>query len=407
MKRGFLSDYFVGVAMKRLSAVEVDIARSHQREFNGSHQLKSLFGNSEPQEFRARFIWFGEENEGLTSDGSLTWYDARRAHPTRSEYRLYFQPNEASRMARAGDAIFFAKRPDDSVLVIITDPSGTIYSQLVWLFGLADQPSMEFEVRDLETAVPTEIDFAARFILDELGVEMEEPEADLLDGILEKFGPVFPGTADFSAFARKSLTDVFARDAPDEALLAWMEREEILFRRLERHMVSKRIEQGFTGDEGADIEGFLSFSLTVQNRRKSRVGHALENHLQAVFEACEITFARGALTENRSKPDFLFPGAREYHDPEFLTRNLTMLGAKSSCKDRWRQVLSEAARIQIKHLFTLEPGISSAQTDEMRSKDLQLVLPERLHATFRPEQADWLMSLSEFIQLVRTRQTES
>jgi hypothetical protein len=172
-------------------------------------------------------------------------------------------------------------------------------------------------------------------------------------------------------------------------------------------MVSKRIEQGFTGDEGADIEGFLSFSLTVQNRRKSRVGHALENHLQAVFEACEITFARGALTENRSKPDFLFPGAREYHDPEFLTRNLTMLGAKSSCKDRWRQVLSEAARIQIKHLFTLEPGISSAQTDEMRSKDLQLVLPERLHATFRPEQADWLMSLSEFIQLVRTRQTES
>lgn len=45
----------------------------------------------------------------------------------------------------------------------------------------------------------------------------------------------------------------------------------------------------------------------------------------------------------------------------------TMLGVKSTCKDRWRQVLSEAKRIDNKHLATLEPGISENQTAEMQA----------------------------------------
>jgi hypothetical protein len=63
-----------------------------------------------------------------------------------------------------------------------------------------------------------------------------------------------------------------------------------------------------------------------------------------------------------------------------------MLGSKSSCKDRWRQVLSETERIPHKHLLTLEPGISENQTDEMRAKLLQLVLPASLHTTYREAQ---------------------
>lgn len=63
-----------------------------------------------------------------------------------------------------------------------------------------------------------------------------------------------------------------------------------------------------------------------------------------------------------------------------------MLGAKSTLKDRWRQVLSEAERIPEKHLITLEPGISEHQTGEMQAKRLRLVIPDRLHASFRPRQ---------------------
>ena len=84
-----------------------------------------------------------------------------------------------------------------------------------------------------------------------------------------------------------------------------------------------------------------------------------------------------------------------------------MFGAKSTLKDRWRQVLSEAARIPEKHLLTLAPGISENQTDEMRAKNLQLVIPQRLHATFRQAQQDWLMNVAEFVKLVGERQEQA
>jgi len=157
--------------------------------------------------------------------------------------------------------------------------------------------------------------------------------------------------------------------------MAWMEREEILFRTLEKHIIGERLSHGFDGD----VDGFISFSLSVQNRRKSRAGLALENHLEILFQECGIKYSRTPVTENKSKPDFIFPGQAEYHDPAFNKINLTMLGVKSSCKDRWRQVLAEADRIKRKHLLTLEAAISKNQTDEMESKELQLVLPKDIH----------------------------
>lgn len=96
----------------------------------------------------------------------------------------------------------------------------------------------------------------------------------------------------------------------------------------------------------------------------------------------------------------------QYRDPGFPPGRLTMLGAKSTAKDRWRQVLSEADRIADKHLLTLEPGISENQTQEMQARRLQLVVPARLHATYRPAQQAWLIDLAAFLALVRGRQAD-
>jgi hypothetical protein len=105
----------------------------------------------------------------------------------------------------------------------------------------------------------------------------------------------------------------------------------------------------------------------------------------------------------RNRRDFLFPGVATYRDPSFPARRLTMLGAKSTVKERWRQVLSEAVRIEHKHLLTLETGVSTAQTDEMHAKNLQLVVPRGLFGTYRPAQQGWLMDVRQFIALVRSR----
>jgi hypothetical protein len=66
--------------------------------------------------------------------------------------------------------------------------------------------------------------------------------------------------------------------------------------------------------------------------------------------------------------------------------------------------LAEADRVEYKHLLTLETSISTSQTDEMKAKRLQLVLPIALHTSYTPEQQAWLMSLANFTEVVRLRQ---
>ena len=194
------------------------------------------------------------------------------------------------------------------------------------------------------------------------------------------------------------------RDDPDAALIGWIEFEDALFRRLERHIVSARLQGGFVNAGQADVEGFLQFSLSVQNRRKSRMGLSFENHVEEALLRLSVRHERGARTEGNSKPNFLFPGHAQYQDGGFDAENLTMLGVKSTLKDRWRQVLAEAQRIESKHLLTLEPGISVSQTDEMMRQALQLVVPKPLHKTFMPKQSAWMMTFGGFVDLARARQ---
>ena len=413
IRRGLLSEHFEGVAVKRLAAVDANPASSNQHEVTGSEPLSRILGSEDRKfpkgeadsRFSATYIWLGGEQEALSEEGFLSWYDSRRNQPKRSaEWRLYYQSNAVTQLMKPGDVLFLALKPDGHALFIVTPDESTIRNQLLWLFGLDEQIGVKFESQEIGEGNDAELDFAARYILDELGIELEEKEADKLDGLIEKFGLKFPTTSVLSGLARSSLRGVNAADDPDDALLLWVEREEQLFRRLERRVVAERITQGFSLPDGADVDGFLAFSLSVQNRRKSRAGASLEHHLAAVFETHQIRFAHGVETENRNRPDFLFPGQAEYRDITFPSARLTMLGSKSTLKDRWRQVLSEAVKIEQKHLFTLEPGVSEYQTDEMRAKLLQLVVPRKLHQTYRPSQQAWLMDLSSFIALVRDRQ---
>ena len=61
-----------------------------------------------------------------------------------------------------------------------------------------------------------------------------------------------------------------------------------------------------------------------------------------------------------------------------------MLAAKTTCKDRWRQILNEAARIDVKHLLTVQEGVSSPQFREMKEEGVRLVVPKTLHKRANP-----------------------
>ena len=410
MKQGYLAGYFSGVAAKLLTAVEVSPQRSHQHEFNGSTELLRLLGPAgrDKHRFAARFLYLEEDTEKpVTDDSEVTWYDARArsaARTGRTEHRLYFPENEVTRLAREGDLLLLALAHDNSLLIVIAEAESSISRQLHWLFRLPDLAETGFSLRSADELGSMRLGLAASIILELIGIEPDLSDTRYLEAMLGRFGPAFPSMREFSAYARESLRDADPADDPDAALVAWMDQEEVLFRTLEKHLIGQRLREGFLRVAEPDVDGFLSYSLSVQNRRKARAGAALENHIEAVLIAQGIRFDRNAVTERGNRPDFLFPGAQAYRDPDFPAIRLSVLAAKTTAKDRWRQVTKEADRIQLKHLLTLEPAISTKQTDQMRDSAVQLVVPSSIHGEYTQAQRRWLLDLRRFIELVRKLQ---
>lgn len=74
-----------------------------------------------------------------------------------------------------------------------------------------------------------------------------------------------------------------------------------------------------------------------------------------------------------------------------------MLAVKTTCKDRWRQAINEADRIDKIHLFTLQEGVSVNQFQEMKDAGVTLIVPKPLHIKYPEKIRNELMSLSDFI----------
>ena len=78
-----------------------------------------------------------------------------------------------------------------------------------------------------------------------------------------------------------------------------------------------------------------------------------------------------------------------------------MLAVKTTCKDRWRQILNEAERIGTKHLLTLQEGISANQFKEMQVENVQLVVPAPVISSYSDAIRPHLQTLESFIGDIR------
>lgn len=213
----------------------------------------------------------------------------------------------------------------------------------------------------------------------------------------------FPPTLELAANARNCYNDAYSitqqiiRANPDREILNWLEAEFQLFKTIENDRYSKRIQTPFE-----TVEELVEVANTILNRRKSRAGKSLEHHLAEMFNTFQISFTSQAVTEGNKKPDFLFPSADAYHNRLFPEDKLFFLAAKTTCKDRWRQVLNEADRIETKHLFTLQQGISENQLEEMYEYNVCLVVPAGYLKSFPASFRGKILTLETFIQTVQS-----
>lgn len=226
---------------------------------------------------------------------------------------------------------------------------------------------------------------------------LEDKIQQLIEGMEE-----FPSTAVMSEMSRTVFMDFHNKKKfiPDVDLLNWVDTEYTVFRLLEKYIYRDKLVVPFL-----EIELLLEFANTALNRRKSRAGKSLEHHLNFMFTEIGLPFDNPGRTEAKKKPDFLFPSTNEYKNKSYPDENLIMLGAKTTCKDRWRQVLNEADRIPHKHLLTLQQGISKNQLDEMQTENLTLVVPKPLHNYYPKEYQNRLWTIDQFIRFTKEKYT--
>ena len=223
--------------------------------------------------------------------------------------------------------------------------------------------------------------------------------ARFIGGLVEEF----PASKEMSVAAQNifyqlHLNSKMAVENPDRILLEWTEEEYRLFRAIEHDRYGERVASGFTS-----VDDFVIMANKVLNRRKSRAGKSLEHHLSAIFDRNEILYTAQAVTEGNKKPDFIFPSEEAYHDVNFAVEKLCTLAAKTTCKDRWRQVLNEADRLRddYKYLCTLQQGISAAQMDEMQAEKVILEVPQKYISTYPRDRQDRIWTLKKFVNYVR------
>lgn len=157
-------------------------------------------------------------------------------------------------------------------------------------------------------------------------------------------------------------------------------------------------------NNNAPMEKFLEKAKSIVNRRKSRSGLSLERHVKQILGEEGLAESRDydyqPTVDSKARPDFIFPSTVAYMDNGFPACNLRMLAVKTTCKDRWRQVLKEADRVPTKHLLTLQQGVSTDQFREMEEASVRLVVPEPLHKHYK-NISDEVLTLEDFIEDVQ------
>ena len=306
----------------------------------------------------------------------------------------YYESKNELRITRFGRGFPFLKPEQTGALFVFTKQTDIDYSGY---FLETDDEIEEFLVTF--GISPTE----TNSLIDIQKVSAETQEKLSIQEFINNLDVDFPASDVMSAAARaieeKTYDHIeYIRLNPDEKIISWTNMEYTLFRALEYARYGEIITKGFQS-----VDEFVRVSNVVLNRRKSRAGKSLEHHLSAIFDGNCIEYSSQAVTEGNKKPDFLFPSQEAYHDHGFSVDYIVSLAAKTTCKDRWRQVLNEADRLKDKpkYLCTLQQGISGAQMDEMQAENVILVVPKPYIATYPKDRRDRIWTLARFVQYVK------
>lgn len=312
---------------------------------------------------------------GLVTESVITWY----GQGTRSEYRL-------TRFGR--NFPFLLQESVGSLLILIPKSISEFSGYVLDSDEDIDEIIAALDVQPFE-----------HWAIYKNGVVQIEDKDECLEKQFQEFAKhlrTFPSGAIFSNSTHEFLDHCFhglAKLPADERLLEYYQTEYSLFRVVEKLLCQSDISSGFK-----DVNDFLKTAASIMNRRKSRAGHSLENHVDYVLKQSSVPHEMQPSIDG--EPDIVIPNKEAYYDKNYPIEKLFIVGVKTTCKDRWRQVLNEARRVPQKHILTLQPGISTNQLTEMHRAGVTLIVPKKLQADYPEDHPLTILTVEDFVSKV-------
>lgn len=358
---------------KFISRNNVGLTGSHECGFYLPKSAWSMFSIQPPVKGRnhkslVRVVW----PENIETESAVTWY----GEGTRSEYRL----------TRFGKDFPWLREEYVGCLLVLVPFSLELFHAYVL------ETDEEIELLEASLGIET----FGGFGIYTAGSEKPESEDECLERVFgEAVAPLdeFPDGSWMAKKARDAVEECAGTIiSADDRLLRWKMAEYQLFRSLEAKLCLPHIQKTFS-----NLDDFVSLAATIMNRRKSRAGHSLEHHVEHLLHTAGIAFDSQPKVDGKVKPDLLIPGKSAYEDKSFPDSKLVVVGIKTTCKDRWRQILNEGKRIPEKHLLTLQEAISRDQLSEMKEANVTLIVPKPFHKGYDVTTGVKLLSVDDFV----------
>jgi EcoRII C terminal len=370
----------IRVAAKLLSLVEVSAEASNQHEFNAGLLRKALHLPESRTAGRLDITYVTDDYADAEGESCrYTMSNVRLDNPHRDEYHMYYSSRRLQQLARAGDILVLTRSGDSTDLRALIVRTATELAAQVQ--GLLADDGVEVTSRFKAISARVRGSAAATFF----GAAAESS--------------TIPSAEDFLKFAQKDFVKraLASGNIPSGKLMAteagtmvdrmemrpldadlflqWrLDAETTLFQHLE-NTIGQRELDALNRLGSLDFGDVAKLVLKRLQARRSRRGQSLQNHLAALLDLERIPYKEQCRTEHGERPDFIVPGCDQYRDAAFPAARLRMIACKSILRERWDQMLNEAARIPEKYLLTLDLGITDATIADVRRNEIRLFIP--------------------------------
>lgn len=368
--------------LKFLSRNDAGATNSHQTGFYLPKPAWQMYTPHTPtigrnDKHSVQITW----QDGRVTESVVTWYGAKK-----SEYRL----------TRFGKDFPFLNEDMVGDLFVLIPRTLTDFRAYIL--------NSDDDIEAVQTTLGVQA-FGDWGIYENNSPVLRESEDDCIERTIRELSATlssFPTGDVFSHSTRTMLSSCrrkFGSLSLDDSLVECYESEYRLFQSVERIVCQNDV----SGRTFRDIDDFLHTAASIMNRRKSRAGRSLENHVDHLLSQAGIPHVMRPALGADGSPDIVIPSVTAYSDPSWPKEQLFVVGVKTTCKDRWRQVLNEARRVPRKFILTLQQGISRTQIDEMTQANVSLVVPKRLQSEYPEDRRGLLLSIEEFVARVRER----